>query len=256
MSSIVKNHRVIVDSHRSVLLSSQAVFQPKRPQEQRLQYDTEGLNIVENAKKQAKDIINDAQKEAERLRINAMAEIAEAQEKAEKEGYEQGYLIGYKEGYEQGLKEGQDKGKLEYESLLIEAERLKQKYLEDYEQLYQVSEENMVMLAIDIAKKIIGEAADKYPETYLDIAYKALKMIQGQKTVHLRVSSEGFPAIRDNKKLLMSRLEGIEDINIVEDAFLDKGSCIIDTGNGVIDASVETQMEAIESALIEIMHST
>ena len=38
------------------------------------------------------------------------------------------------------------------------------------------------------------------------------------------------------------KLNEIEEIDIIEDDYLKNGSCIIDTGTGIIDASVDVQM--------------
>ena len=250
MSSIVKNNRVIVNNETRVLLRSQALFQVNTQQNH--------VNYPEMAKRenqQAKDIILDAQKKAKQIKLEAQEEIARASEAAREEGHAKGYSEGYNEGFEQGLKEGQTQGRAKYEGLIKDAEQLKQQYLEDHKKLYKVSEENMLMLAIDIAQKIIGDALENDPKAYMELAYKALKLVKGQKKVQLRVSSEDFPEVMGNKDLLISRLEGIEDIHIVEDAFLDRGSCIIHTGNGIIDGSVETQMDEIESTLIGIASS-
>ena len=41
-------------------------------------------------------------------------------------------------------------------------------------------------------------------------------------------------------------------VKIRRPIFLDRGSCIIDAGNGIIDGGVKTQMEEIESVLTNI----
>ena len=76
------------------------------------------------------------------------------------------------------------------------------------------------MLAVDIAKQIIGDALGKDDKVYMELAYNALKLVQGHRKIQLKVSSEDFPYILKNKNELLSRLKGIDDIQIIEDSYL------------------------------------
>ena len=218
--------------------------------------DTSYVELLNKAKQQAQDIITEAKETAEQIKIEAQVEAAKLSEAAKEEGHRQGYSIGYDEGYRQGLAEGKEQAKAQYDALIEEANQIKQKYLQDREKLYEISEKNMLMLAVDIAKQIIGDALGKDDKVYMELAYNALKLVQGHRKIQLKVSSEDFPYMLKNKNELLSRLKGVDDIQIIEDSYLDRGSCIIDTGNGIIDASVKSQMDKIESALVELANST
>ncbi len=259
MSSVVKFNKVKINTDRKVLIHHSRIQNiPKRVLDQG--DDCEGhigiqmncSKLIKEADEQAKAIILKAREEAKQIVAQAQVEADKQVKKAREDGYSVGYSEGYQEGYELALIEGRNLGRKEYESLIKETEQLKDRYIHDYENIYRASEENMLMLAMDIARKIIGDALDSQGNTFINIAYNALKLVKGQKQVQLKVSSQDFSHILDNKDLLISRLEGMDDIDIVEDAFLDRGSCIIDTGNGIIDGSVKTQMDIIESTLSEL----
>lgn len=258
LSSVVKNNRVKIGTQRKIIFNVPNSQSSKNNEvnNHKQNMDIIHRELIQKSKQQAKDIITEAKETAEQIKIEAQVEATKLAEAAKEEGHRQGYSIGYDEGYKKGLAEGMEQGNSQYETLIEEANKIKQKYLEDREKLYKVSEKNMLMLAIDIAKQIIGDALEKDDKAYMELAYKALKMVHGQKKILLKVNSKDLPYILKNKDELLSRLKGIDDIQIVEDEYLDRGSCIIDTGNGVIDASVKSQIEKIESALVELANST
>lgn len=259
LSSIFKYNRVIVNTEKKILSGTPDLeILPRKDlfELDRQEMDGKYSLLIKKAKQEAEKIISQASEEAKEIKVAAQAEAAKEVEIAREEGRSHGYSQGYKDGYEKGCIEGQNKGKQDYEALIKEADQIKQRYLDDYDKLYEVSEKNMVMLAIDIAKKIIGDALGKDERAYTELAYNALKLVQGQRRVQLKVSSQDLPDILKKKAYLLSRLKGIDDIEIVEDVHLDRGSCIIDTGRGIIDGSVKTQMDKIESILAELLGSS
>ena len=258
LSNVVKNNRVIIGSQRKIVFNTP---NPQNSHSNKVSNDKQKMNteyteLINKSKQQAQDIIAEANEKAKQIEMNAQVEAARLIETAKEEGHSRGYTVGYDEGYKQGFLEGQKQGRSQYDVLIEEADQIKKKYIEDSKKLYQVSEKNMVLLALDIAKQIIGDALNKDDEAYMELAYNALKLVHGQRKIQLKVSSEDFSNILKNKDVLLSRLKGIDDIQIIEDSYLDKGSCIIDTGNGIIDASVNSQIEKIESALLELADST
>lgn len=203
--------------------------------------EEEANQIIIRAGKQADELIHDAKQKAQAI-------FQEAHEKGYKVGYEEGHKEGHAQGYEKGLEEGRAIGKEEYDNLIQRANSVKEEYEKMRNMLYQSCEQDMVRLAIDIARKIIDTRMEEDENTYLKIAEKALSEVKGQKGIQLRCSSQDYPIAVANKEYLLSRLDGVSDINIIEDMFLSKGSCIIDTEAGGIDGSLDTQVEKIKDA--------
>lgn len=191
------------------------------------------------AQEEASKIILEAQKQAEQIIIESQQQMDNIWEQARQEGYSQ--------GYDEGFREGQNQGATQYQSRLDEAEGLKIQYITQKENLYKDCEQDMVKLAVYIARKVIENKIAEDDGTYLKIAEKALKAVQGQKKVQLKVSSRDYEKVLQGKDYLISQLNGVEDIEVIEDEFLKRGSCIIDTGSGMVDGGVDSQMEQIEA---------
>jgi flagellar assembly protein FliH len=254
LSRVVKNDRIVINAAKMILANSDdlnSIGGQVIAHNDGQDFNTSYSELIKRVKEQAEDIIIKARDKAQIIELEAQKAAAKIMEAAKEEGYSKGYSEGYDKGYAQGLNEGKDLGRAQYDDAIKEAQELRQKYLDDYENLYTTSERYMLELAIEIARKIIGEALDNDDRLYMELAYKALKQVQGQEKVTLRVSSQDFPKVLKNKGILLSKLNEIEEIDIIEDDYLKNGSCIIDTGTGIIDASVDVQMDIIESSLLK-----
>jgi len=254
LSRIVKNDRIVIKGAKKILSNGtgpnsigEHVSALNDDQGMKINY----YEIIEHAKEQANEIIEKAREKANIIEIDAQRAAVKTMETAKEEGRANGYSEGYDNGYAQGLKEGNDLGRAQYEDAINEVQELKKKYQEDYDNLYKISERYMLELAIEIARKVIGDALGSDDRVYTELAYKALKQVRGQEKVAIRVSSHDYPRALENKGALLSKLNEIEDIEIIEDGYLENGSCVVDTGTGTIDASVNVQMEIIESSLLK-----
>lgn len=207
-------------------------------------FETTFEEIKKRAEEEANKIIIRAEEQAEELIHNAQQNAQDVLQKAR----EQGYREGYEEGYKKGLEEGRAMGKEEYKHSIRKANSAKEEYEKMRNMLYRSCEQDMVRLAIDIARKIIDARMEEDENTYLKIAEKALSEVKGQKGIQLRCSSQDYPIAVANKDYLLSGLDGVDDIIIIEDMFLSRGSCIIDTEAGGIDGSIDTQMDKIKDA--------
>jgi hypothetical protein len=86
----------------------------------------------------------------------------------------------------------------------------------------------------------------------VNIVRQALKAVKNQKEAILKVSPQDSQAVRDNLKEILS--DGIVDyLVVVADSRLTPGTCILETDLGVIDASLDVQLEAIIGAFKKIM---
>lgn len=195
-------------------------------------------NIIANSKDKAKDIIIDAEKRAQSIK---------------EEAYEAGYLDGQAKGYEQGYHKATKKVD---KTLSLELKKIEEMRLAMYEErasILRQSERDLIELALAIAEKIINIELQN-DDAYIKLIEKVVKSVKGRKTIQLHVSSEDFDRVSNNIEYLISSVEGLEDIDVVEDRYLTKNSCIVDGGIGVIDGSVDTQLKQIEEAFRSVLN--
>ena len=168
--------------------------------------------------------------EAENL-LHAAREKAASMEKEAEEAY----LQKKEEGYQDGLEEG----KLEH------AEKMMETILSSVEFIESI-ENTLVSVVNQAIRKIIGELDEK--ERIVQIVRTALSSVRGQQKVTVRVSPADEPAVSEALSAMTAASSGAAFLSIVADARLSKDACILESELGVVDASLETQLKALENA--------
>lgn len=191
-----------------------------------------------------------------RSKAKAVEIISEAEGKAEEireEAYRLGYTAGEEDGYEDGYNRAMAECNERLDRELDNLEELRKNIYDEKSILIKKSEEELVRLAMEVAEKIVGRALED-ETTYSNFILNALKTVKGRGSIKVYVSQEDYERILDHKGYIVSAIDGLEDIEVIPDEYLRANSCIIDGGIGVIDASVDTQIEQIKKALESIFH--
>ena len=108
-------------------------------------------------------------------------------------------------------------------------------------------------ISLDIAKKIIKKEAAEDPDVILGNIKEVLKDLSKEETkITLKVNPAQVAILKQKvpEAVSMSGLEA--KVIIVPDENTMEGGCLITTTNGVIDATIETQIEVISEALKEV----
>jgi type III secretion protein L len=140
-----------------------------------------------------------------------------------------------KRGYEAGLEEGRG----EMAESLLSAVTRSVEYFESLEQ-------RVVDIVMQSVQKILGSFDDR--ELATRVVRNALELFRQQKQVTLRVPPSERNAMQERVGEIMRDFPQMQAINVVGDARIQPGGCILDTDIGVVDCSVETQLAALRRA--------
>ena len=168
-------------------------------------------DAIQALRREAEQVLEEAQKQAEAIR-----------EEARKQGR--------KEGLEECM-EALTKARAEYGRLRSRAEQ------------------DMVTLAFQIARRIIGHAIEVQPEVVRDIVGEALVTARGRRQIEVRVHPEDCERVEKQRHEYARELDGVP-VYFESDAGLERGDCVIETESGRIDARLETQLEVLRDALL------
>ncbi len=161
--------------------------------------------------------------EADALRIREEAKAAFEEEK--------------KRGYEKGLADG----KMEIAMLKLEQVDSSVAFMESVEK-------KMADVVMKALKSFVVEIGDK--ELVVQIVRKTMNaVIRTQRQVVLKVAPEMVETVRSRIAEFRIAYPTVETFDVVEDPRLKGPACILETEAGVADASVETQLAAIENSL-------
>jgi len=168
----------------------------------------------------ARAIIDDAQERAEQI-------VAEAQ---------QAKQIAYDEGYQEGF----ESGKKEQSDVLIKTHMMCREFMES-------RQEDIVDLVIAIAHKLLGDL-DR-DDVVMGLVERALAAHHNAHTMTLRVAPQQYALVNDQLGNLMKKFSGGGQVEVSEDNRVEPGDCLLETSIGVLNASLDTQLSAVENSL-------
>jgi len=154
----------------------------------------------------------------------------------------------YRKGFEEGKREAET-------SILVLKEVLKQaveKLEVEKQNFLKRSERQLVEMALAISKKIIRKEVSVDPEIIRKIAREALQRIvnSGSEKIVMRINPRDWESImQSHRELLLPNGSGNE-IRIEKDERIEPGGCIVETEKGLVNASIEHQLERIGKALL------
>ncbi len=145
-----------------------------------------------------------------------------------------------KRGYDEGMEAGNQK----ISEIMIESVA---RSVENFSEF----ENDVIEVVGDALKKILGEM-DSY-ELISKVVKNALATVRNQKKVTLIVNPMDSEVVHGQINDLLSAYPTINTIDILTDSRVSPGGCKIETEMGVVDASLEIQLEAIKKALIKVI---
>ena len=203
--------------------------------------EKKAADIIARAKEEASLIIQEAENEAKRLLDQAKAQVEEHILEAEQKAKEEGY------------RKGESLAQQHYQELLAEAEDFRNRAKTEYEETIRSLEHDIVELALNIARKVLESELETSRETILKIAGAAIDACLNRDRILLRVSADDYDYVSENIDRLKSMAGDIGELEIRRDQTLSRGSCIVDTGYGMVDGGWETKLEMVEQAFRELM---
>lgn len=203
--------------------------------------------MLDDAKKQADELLVTAQEEYDRVVKDAYNNALEIMENAKNEGYSEGYKTGYDEGYKEGYGAS--------EVLVDEANELKNAAIAHYEQIIHDSEGDIIQLILDISRKILLKELEEDDEIVFNLVKAGLARITQTEMLKIRVSESDYINLVSMKKRILPLLDKVEDIQIIQDDGMVKGDCLIETDSGNIDSGVGTQLDFIRTTFEELLKS-
>lgn len=212
-------------------------------------------------KKETNEVITSEQQEVVQEKTISKEEIMEEYIKEAQEQAKLQYDAQMQKAYEEGILRAQEEAtniieqaKIEYENILNEIVKLKEDAINEYKKEIKDNEEQIVDLALDIAEKIINYEVNRSDDYIVSIVEDAVNRVANKKDVIVKLSTQDYYIIQANKKLLMSRVKGFGEVELVLDESLDVGNCLVDTPLGVIDGSIQVRMDNIQNEVKKMLN--
>lgn len=147
-----------------------------------------------------------------------------------------------KEGYKVGIEQAQNDIR-EVKNAVLE-------FLKAKQEVFEFIAPDILEISVDIARKIVKKEIEQDPQIVLESILDVLKTISKEESrIGIKVNPSQSTLVKENIPDMVNSI-GIEaKINVIPDDSIETGSCILYTHNGVVDATIETQLEIIKEAL-------
>ena len=207
-------------------------------------------SVISFAKVQADEIVAAARREAEEMLEQHRRDMEEEALRVRQEAHDDGYRQGYAEGVQQARVEGQR----QIEEYLQEQAHQVQQFLEQAqgarEEMLEKTRDELLDLTVAIAEKVIHISLKSSLDVIGRMIQMATEKLRRREWVHIYVGGYSTRELSQITPELTMALSGISDhIKITPMPEDERGACIIEMPDAIIDASTSTQLQNIREIL-------
>lgn len=113
------------------------------------------------------------------------------------------------------------------------------------------NEEHIIDMGLQIARRIIDTIEPV--EAAVQIALRGLKFAGHNSLVRVRVAPSLLEAVRNRLYEILPTATSRAVVDLIADARVNDAGCILETDAGLVDATIESQLAAIESGLRSVL---
>lgn len=176
--------------------------------------------------KKASEVLKIVKDEAEQYRKDVVKECETQKDKA------------YQDGFLEGLEKLNDK------ILFLDKET---------NRLEEEMKSQILSIALTAAKKILGEELKLHPDRIVDIVMQALRPVTQSTKIKIYLNKDDLSAVDEKRDQIKNILDQVKIFSIEERDDVKPGGCLIETETGIINAQLENQFRALESAFEKFM---
>lgn len=192
---------------------------------------------IENAKSEAEHLLKKAEQEADIIIKEAMEKAKIIEEESGAKGYEEGLLQG-NEAAKKELEEAKEELRTKYHNKELDLE-------EEYYDKMKELEPEFAKLTCQLVYKLTGILAEQKQDVIIYIMNRTLREIENSKNFLIKVSEEDYEVVMNRVNEIYGKSNPSISIDILAESKLSKNQCLIETDNGIVDASLEVQLEGL-----------
>lgn len=213
----------------------------------------------------AQRILKRAQEQGQQKLEAARTQIAAMEKQAQDKGYNEGFPKGEKEGFAKGEKEGMAAAEKRIQAAITsEKESLQQNAQpvtgileqlaaimnENRQQLMAQAEADLLLLALDLAKRLVGHELSVDPEAIRPLAVEAIGLVTDRTGITVRVNPEDHRVMHEIIPELKNIFPDLGPVKIEADQSIDRGGIMAATREAEVDMRLATRLAAFEEAIL------
>ena len=210
---------------------------------------------VDQAKRESDKLVMDAQQ-----RSDSMLEIAQQQADSlfqeienKRTAWEEEKVALQKQAYEeafgQGYEEGREKGFADLFHSIEEAKQIVASSKEALQDHIEHNEHVILELAMKSAERILALTLEEQPDKFLSIVKKGIKEAREMREVKVYVALQQFHHVQQERAELRAMFPLDVQLYIYPEEELEPFQCFIESNQGRIDVSIDTQLGEMKQKL-------
>ena len=104
-----------------------------------------------------------------------------------------------------------------------------------------------------MARKLVLREVEVDGELVIRVIKSAIKKLEERSKIIVRVNPDDLPRVVERREEFFRSIEGLKELEIVEDSRVDRGGCIVEGGLGIVDARIQKQIEELERLIDSIL---
>jgi flagellar biosynthesis/type III secretory pathway protein FliH len=213
-----------------------------------------GFEDLGDLRQQAEQELEDARAEARRIvdetRAQAETMVVESGARGHAEGTEKGLAEGRQEGLRQGRQEAIDETSSRLEELIPAWIKALEHFEAQRNDMLLAAREDILELALAMGGKITHRVIEANPNVVAEQVAQALALVAEPTGVTLLVNPEDRALVKSVLGEVLEKIGTCTHVDLRDEAEVGRGGCVVTTGKGRIDATVERQIERIVDALL------
>lgn len=147
-----------------------------------------------------------------------------------------------KEGYQAGMEQASEELQQIRETFAA--------FMNAKQEVYEQIAPDILEISVDIAQKIIKKEVSEDPQVLVNNIVDVLKSLsKDENKIALRVNPVQVDVVKQQVPEILT-IAGLDArVSVLADEDVSEGGCLVTTSNGVVDATVETQLSVICEAL-------
>lgn len=209
---------------------------------------------VQYAQLQAELLLKQAREEAEQILANARAAAKDEQESIRAGARDEGYRAGYAQGLAKAMEDGERDREAVAQRLEEEVKAFLEKADMAREEIIQQSQGELLDLCIAVAEKVVRVSLKSSSEVIVRMIQTATERMKRQEWVQIYISGCDTKSMAQITPALTTALGALsQHVKIIPMGDDEGGTCIVETPEEIIDASVSTQITNIRDLLRDQM---
>ena len=155
----------------------------------------------------------------------------------------------YAQGHRDGIGAAQKEAEAQVRAVIERLARSVEEITGMRQRLRHEAEEDVIALAIAIARRVLHREITMDPGALLGLAKAALEKVDARELHRVRVHAGSAAMLQE----FLEKIGVPRRVEVVADPALERGAVVLETGRGMLDASVETQLVEIERGFADMV---